>query len=49
MGIYGSKIELSFNQHGDKQAYAETPTEAVHLTLGVDDVMPTKLIKHQDM
>ena len=49
MGIYDSKITLSFNQHGDKQAYAEAPTETVHLTLGIDDVMPTKLIKHQDM
>ena len=49
MGIYGSKIALSFNQHGDKQAYAEAPTETVHLTLNVDDAMPTKLIKHQDM
>jgi len=49
MGIYDSKIDLSFNQHGDKQAYVEAPTETVHLTLTVDDVIPTKLIKDRDM
>ncbi|SQD80702.1 protein of unknown function [Moritella yayanosii] len=32
-----------------KQAYAEAPTETVYLTLNVDDVIPTKLIKYQDM
>ncbi|PKH07863.1 hypothetical protein [Moritella sp. Urea-trap-13] len=45
MRLFDSKIELSFNQHGEQQAYAEAPTETVNLTLGVDDVIPTKLVK----
>jgi len=49
MRLFDSKTELSFNQHSEQQAYAETPTETVHLTLGVDDVISTKLIQHQDM
>ncbi|WP_017220686.1 hypothetical protein [Moritella dasanensis] len=49
MRLWDSKIELSFNQHGEQQAYAEVPTETVHLTLGVDDVIPTKLLKQQDI
>lgn len=49
MRLWDSKVELSFNQHGEQQAYAEVPTETVHLTLGVDDVIPTKLLKHPDM
>lgn len=49
MRLWDSKIELSFNQHGEQQANAEVPTETVHLTLGVDDVIPTKLLKQQDI
>ncbi|MFT7681073.1 MAG: hypothetical protein ACI935_000517 [Moritella dasanensis] len=49
MRLWDSKVELSFNQHGEQQAYAEVPTETVHLTLGVDDVIPTKLLKQQDI
>ncbi|MFT5807917.1 MAG: hypothetical protein ACI9LG_002217 [Moritella dasanensis] len=49
MRLWDSKIKLSFNQHGEQKAYAEVPTETVHLTLGVDDVIPTKLLKQQDM
>jgi len=49
MRLWDSNIELSFNQHGELQAYAEVPTETVHLTLGVDDVIPTKLLKQQDI
>ncbi|MDX2322411.1 MAG: hypothetical protein QNK26_17640 [Moritella sp.] len=46
MRLFDAKIELSFNQHGEQQAYAEAPTETVYLTLGVDDVSPTKLVKY---
>ncbi|GIC80420.1 hypothetical protein FMO003_07010 [Moritella sp. F3] len=49
MRLWDSKIELSFNQHGEQQAYAEVPTETVHLTLGVDGAIPTKLLKQQDI
>ncbi|QUM75795.1 hypothetical protein HWV00_05870 [Moritella sp. 24] len=49
MRIDESSVDLSFNQHGDKQAYAEAPSETVELTLTIDDVTPTKLIKYQGM
>ena len=45
--IDGSLIGLSFNQHSDKQAYAEMPTEAVNLKLSVDDVSPLKIVKYE--